>query len=171
MIIIIGIICSIYPFYLRDIPTIKIFLISLIWTVTTVFLLVVENNIKLEKQVILELLSRFFFVFAITIPFDIRDMKYDKKTLKTIPQIVGLKQAKVISLISLSLFLFVNVLQAYIKKIELLILAPIIITTIISALLVFSSNTRKSNFFFGFWIEGLSILLFSTLLLTNHFRY
>lgn len=170
-IIIIGIICGVYPFWLRKIPTIKIFLISLIWTITTALLLIIENNIKLETHVILEIFGRFFFVFAITIPFDIRDIKYDAKTLRTVPQLVGIRKSKIISVVSLCIFLLLNILQVCIKQVDLLHLQAIIITTIISATFIVISNTRKSDFFFGFWIDGLSALLFATLLLANQFRY
>ena len=51
------------------------------------------------------LLERFLFVFAITIPFDIRDMEIDiKEGLKTIPVIMGKKKAMMIANILLVLF-------------------------------------------------------------------
>ena len=84
IIVISGIISVSYPFGLREIPFSKIFIISLVWTVSTMLLLVLENNISFDSNITLHLIGRFLFVLAITIPFDIRDIKFDKDTnLKT----------------------------------------------------------------------------------------
>ncbi|MEE2953833.1 MAG: hypothetical protein VX347_01510 [Bacteroidota bacterium] len=169
--IIIGIISIIYPFYLRRIPKLKIYIISLAWAIITVLLLVIENNIPFGLSVLLEFSSRFLFVFAITIPFDIRDINYDSNKLKTIPQLAGVLRAKTISLSSLCLFLIINIWQYYNADIILPHLLGILFVSIISAILIYLSHPKKSNFFFGFWVEGLSILLFIALLLANQFRY
>ncbi len=70
----------------REIPYLKIFLIALVWAVTTVMLPVIQSGQPLITQHIALLLTeRFLFVFAITIPFDIRDIEADRLAgLKTI---------------------------------------------------------------------------------------
>ena len=158
-----------YPFYLRSIPRLKVFIISLVWSIITVGLLVIENDIQLEWSILLELFSRFFFILAITIPFDIRDIYYDSNRLQTIPQLFGLLNAKIISISSTLFFLSINTIQYYINVINSLSLLAIIFTSIISIVLILDSHPKKSHFFFGFWVEGLSALLFITLLLANHF--
>jgi hypothetical protein len=74
-------------FRLRDIPYSKIFLISFVWSASTVFLPIIQSSLTFNKaQVVILLAERFFFVFAITIPFDIRDIDADKQAgIKTIP--------------------------------------------------------------------------------------
>ena len=56
--------------------------------------LVIENNITISQNIFLHLISRFLFVFAITIPFDIRDLEYDAGKLRTIPLFFGEKKSK-----------------------------------------------------------------------------
>jgi 4-hydroxybenzoate polyprenyltransferase len=78
-------------FRLREVPFIKIFIISIVWSLTSIMLPAVEASVDLKSgNILLMMIERFLFVFAITIPFDIRDMESDGKSgLKTLPLIVG----------------------------------------------------------------------------------
>jgi hypothetical protein len=80
-----------HKFGLRHIPGLKPFLITLVWTLSCVLLPVLEAQdlhqtvINMRDTTIL-VAKRFLFIGALTIPFDIRDLFYDKQTgLKTIP--------------------------------------------------------------------------------------
>ena len=94
LIVIISFCSFMYPFILRTIPYIKIYLIALVWCLSTVLLTATENNLVISIDVILSLISRFLFIVAITIPFDIRDIKFDALTLKTIPMLFGVEMSK-----------------------------------------------------------------------------
>ena len=48
------------------------------------------------------------FIIAITIPFDIRDVEYDKKKTYTIPMLVGDKMAKKIAVFFITFFLIID---------------------------------------------------------------
>ena len=92
-----GVLSIFYPFGLRKIPFIKIFVISFVWTISSMLLLVLENNIPISQNIVLHLIARFLFVFAITIPFDIKDLKYDAQSLRTIPLFFGVSQSRFIA--------------------------------------------------------------------------
>ena len=100
-------------FRLREIPCLKIFLISFVWSVSTIFLPIIQSARTFTKATILVmLLERFLFVFAITIPFDIRDMQADtRQRLKTIPLLIGKKNSMIVANTALILFLAVCVLH------------------------------------------------------------
>lgn len=100
-------------FKLRQIPFLKIFLISLIWSTTTVMLPVIHNGgIFLNGHIVSMLIERFLFVFAITIPFDIRDMIADKSQgLKTIPLLIGVNKSTLIALLTLMLFIIISTIH------------------------------------------------------------
>jgi len=86
---------------LRDFPFIKIFLIALVWSVTSVLLPVTESGINLSerKDVWLVLCAQFIFILFITLPFDINDIETDKAcNMKTIPAVFGIKTSKYICL-------------------------------------------------------------------------
>ena len=155
-----GILSVSYPFRLRKIPFSKIFIISLVWTISTMLLLVLENKIPFNSNVIFYLLTRFLFVFAICIPFDIRDIKYDNIKLKTIPIVFGVSKSKLISFIILLLVIIVSTFQYWNDKLSIGFLIAIILSCIVSSVFINKSDEKMSDFFFSFWIESLSILLY-----------
>jgi 4-hydroxybenzoate polyprenyltransferase len=82
---------------LRDFPFIKIFLIALVWSVTSVLLPALETNIDfgMRKDVLVLWIAQFIFILFITLPFDINDSEVDKLTdVKTIPIVFGNKRSK-----------------------------------------------------------------------------
>ncbi len=159
-IVISGVLSILYPFGIRKVPFSKIFVISLVWTISTMLLLVLENKIEISQNIILHLLSRFLFVFAITIPFDIRDVKYDQNNLKTIPIVFGVKKSVIISLVSLLIseviFVYLNIKHS----LSLTIFIGIIPTYIFSIYLIINSSNKESDFYFSFWVESLSIIFY-----------
>ena len=102
-----------YLFRLREIPYLKIFLIAFVWSASTIFLPVIQAEGEIySAQVILLFAERFFFIFAITIPFDIRDMQADRKAgIKTIPLLVNQKKALALSYLSLSVCLIISIIH------------------------------------------------------------
>src|ERR1700741_275890 len=64
---------------LREIPLIKIFLISIVWAAATILLPIIQTDVKFNTTDIIAMLAeRFFFILAITIPFEIRDIEADQ---------------------------------------------------------------------------------------------
>jgi 4-hydroxybenzoate polyprenyltransferase len=98
---------------LRDIPYIKIFLIALVWSGVTILLPMIQADILFDPMnVILIFLERFIFVFAITLPFDIRDIEADKQEgLKTFPLLFDEKRSYLISYLSLLMFFIIAMIH------------------------------------------------------------
>ena len=165
-IILLGALSILYPFGLRKVPFSKIFIISLIWTTSTMLLLILEEEIIFSSNVIAHLLSRFLFVFAICIPFDIRDVKYDNIKLKTIPIVFGVSRSKLISFISLFFVIIISSLQYWNNKLSVGFFIAISLSCIVSSIFIKKSNEKKSDFFFSFWVESLSILLYLFLVIS-----
>ena len=99
-----------YFLRLREVPYLKIFLIAFVWSATTTLLPVIEADAKImETQVILLFVERFFFVFAIAIPFDIRDMQSDSDAgIKTIPMLINRNKALLFSYLSLTVSFLIS---------------------------------------------------------------
>ncbi|MBK7816761.1 MAG: UbiA family prenyltransferase [Sphingobacteriaceae bacterium] len=97
-------------FRLREIPYLKIFIISFTWSATTVLLPLIQTGQAFDTQhVSLILIERFVFVLAITIPFDIRDMEADRAAnTKTIPLLLGEKRSMIISYSCILIFLAIS---------------------------------------------------------------
>ena len=165
-----GVLSVLYPFRLRKIPFSKIFIISLVWTISSMFLLVLENNIPIDSNVVSHLIGRFLFVFAITIPFDIRDLKFDDKKLKTIPIIIGESRAKLLAVLILLIAEALYSIQYFANQISLQHLIGIIILFLVTSILIIKSSEEKTDFYYSICIESMSLLLylilgFSTLML------
>lgn len=89
---------------LRDIPALKIFMIACVWVMATVWIPLIEMdgfNVLKEPDFWMLSVERFLFVVAITIPFDIRDLKYDEPDKKTLPQLIGASKSVALSIILL----------------------------------------------------------------------
>jgi hypothetical protein len=88
---------------LRDLNWIKIFLIAIVWAYVTVILPILEVR-AVQWADLLILLERMVFIFMITLPFDIRDLKVDDfNNVKTIPAVYGIPKTMQLVLFS---FLF-----------------------------------------------------------------
>jgi 4-hydroxybenzoate polyprenyltransferase len=167
VIIIVGLLSVLYPFGLRKLPFSKIFIISFVWTVSTMLLLVLENNIPISQNIVLHLLSRFLFVFAITIPFDIRDLKYDAQNLQTIPLFFGILKARFIALFSLFICLVISVFQ-YLENVLISSnLLALILLYFMASIFIIKSDEYKCEMYFSFWVESLSIALYFFLAISS----
>jgi 4-hydroxybenzoate polyprenyltransferase len=98
---------------LRDLNWIKIFLIAIVWSYVTVILPILEVR-GVEWADLLILLERMIFIFMITLPFDIRDLKVDEfNKVKTIPAVYGIPKTMQLVLFSF-LFLMILVILNYV---------------------------------------------------------
>ena len=166
-VLLIAALSFLYPFGLRNIPFAKIFIISFVWATASMLFLVIENDITISQNIILHLVSRFLFVFAITIPFDIRDLKYDAGEIKTIPILFGFEKAKLIAVFSLFFCSVIAIFQQFQHQIKLSDFLALMLLYFLASLFIKKSNLNQNEMFFSFWVESLSIFsyLFLVILL------
>lgn len=158
-------------FGLRNIPGLKQFLITLVWTMSTVLLPILEaqdmniTNISLRDTTIL-LAKRFLFIAALTVPFDIRDLFEDRESgLKTIPVVIGEKRAYLFCQFLLAgyiilLFLYKN--NGFNTDFFALTL-----TAFLAGWLIFKSKWQRNEYYYFFYLDGVLILQYIFLLLFN----
>jgi len=84
---------------LRHVPFLKIFLIAFCWTLATVTLpAIAQGHTLLVPSTWWLTIERFIFIFAITLPFDVRDIQEDEGSkLQTLPMLVGVRNALILS--------------------------------------------------------------------------
>lgn len=137
---------------LRDIPTLKIFLIAFVWSATGTFLPWLNTEFYPKEIPWLLFVIYFLFVLAITLPFDIRDIYLDEPDKKTIPQRIGEGKTRVLSVILLigQLAIFSIVFGHW----------PALLTffTALSVFLILRSKSDTNDLYFSFVIDGLLIL-------------
>lgn len=140
---------------LRGIKGLKIYVIALVWVGVTVFIPLINNNFRINFDVIITAFQRFLFIMVLMFPFEIRDMQFDNLKLSTIPQKIGIKRTKVIGLLLLVGFFFLEFFKDEINSKSVTVL--ILISVITLLFLVFSEENR-AKYYSSFWVEGLPIL-------------
>jgi len=160
-----------WPFFVV-IPGLKQFLITLVWTMSTVLLPILEaqdmhlTNISLRDTTIL-LAKRFLFIGALTIPFDIRDLFEDRESgLKTVPVVVGEKRAYLFCQFLLAgyvilLFLYRN--NGFNAN-----FFALTATALLAGWLIFKSKWKRNEYYYFFYLDGVLILQFILLLALNY---
>lgn len=140
---------------LRGIKGLKIYVIALVWVGVTVFIPLINNNFRINFDVIITAFQRFLFIMVLMFPFEIRDMQFDNLKLSTIPQKIGIKRTKVIGLLLLVGFFFLEFFKDEINSKSVTVL--ILISVITLLFLVFSEENR-AKYYSSFWVESLPIL-------------
>lgn len=140
---------------LRSLGGFKIYVVALVWVGFTVLLPVMDAKIPLHWDIWILFLQRFIFVVVIILPFEIRDLQWDDKNLRTLPQVYGIKKTKRIGIVLTVIFFFLTFLRDGINEYE------VFLRCILSGIMIFvliSSKKMQSRYFVSFWVEGIPIL-------------
>ena len=99
-----------------------------------------------------------FFLFVVTysMPFEIRDLNYDSKELRTIPQIFGIKKSKYISYI-LS-FIFISI--SFINQSKNNDLISDVLISVILIFIIYGTKKNQTKYFSSFWVESVPVYWF-----------
>ncbi len=149
---------------LRDISGLKLFLITISWAGVTVLFPMINNNYLFTKDVWIIFFQRIIFLFAVTIPFDIRDLKYDTPEMKTIPQSIGIKKSKLLGSVLLLIFFLLDFTHFSVFEHSILTTSLI---TIISLVLLNFYTENINKYYTSFWMESLPIFWFLLSLAVN----
>lgn len=140
---------------LRNIGGLKIYVIALVWSGVTVFLPLINNAINISEDIIITAIQRFVIVIVLTLPFEIRDLQFDSLKLSTVPQKIGEKKTKIIGIILLILFFFIEIFKS---KIEFNNVVPLSIVVIMTLFLLMNAKKNQGKYYSSFWVEGVPIL-------------
>jgi 4-hydroxybenzoate polyprenyltransferase len=145
---------------LRDLSYLKIYLIALVWAFITVLLPYLDRNKSLSNINIWELfIERTCFIFALCLPFDIRDMDWDSQTnVKTIPLSIGEQKSKTMGIFALIIAcLMVILLKRTSFYTDVLCLKLWVIYALSAIILLKTHKNRPDSFFYGL-VDGMIIL-------------
>ncbi len=137
---------------LRDVPYLKMHLIAIVWCKALVFPVLLNNDY--ESTNLLFILIYFLFI-ALCIPFDIRDLNYDDTSLKTLPQLVGVINSK---LISITAFLFFVISSIELKP-DLIGYNVYILSIIIGFIILSFASEKRKTFYYSILIDGIILLI------------
>lgn len=143
---------------IRFIPGIKIFVIAFVWAGTVVFF-PVTSFVPFDVNHVIYFLGLMFFVVVLTLPFDIRDLAFDEKSIRTLPMLLGVKGVKVLGVFLLLLSLLIH---WYVFGND--GFYQFLITSLVLVFLLFFAKEEQSKYYASFWVEGIPILYYLLLL-------
>ncbi len=159
-----GLISTLYaiPFLpkaknLRSLGGFKIYVVAVVWVGFTSLLPVLDFKMPLTYDLWVLFAQRFILVLILILPFEIRDLQWDDKKLKTLPQVLGIQKTKMIGFVLIALFCLLTFLRDEVAPLE--IIMRLFLGSLLMAVFLLN-NTFKTNYLVSFWIEGIPILWF-----------
>lgn len=140
---------------LRGIKGLKIYVIALVWALTAVLLPLAQAEQHVYADAMLLGVQMFFWVIALTIPFELRDLQSDSPLLYTIPQLIGVRRAVQIGMV---LYALIFVLEGFKDELSYAMLLCWIVVSVFGVWALFKARKDQSLYFASFWVEGLPIL-------------
>ncbi len=147
---------------LRALVGMKIIIVAIVWAGVTLIIPLVNENVTLTNGIWIGFFQRILFVLVLTLPFEIRDLKYDELALGTLPQKVGMKSTKIIGILLLLLILLIEFLK---PEIDWVYTISLMLICGIMAVFLYFSEKEQSKYFASFWAESIPILWFVILML------
>ncbi|RRQ49349.1 hypothetical protein DZC72_01615 [Maribacter algicola] len=147
---------------LRNLGGLKIFMVALVWAGATVVLPALGSFKSISWDIWVETIQRFFFVLALLVPFEIRDLAYDDPGLRTLPQRFGVLWTKKIGVIFVLLFYVLTFLKDDVQEVEIIVKTVLFLGL---AVLMFSFGKDQRKYFASFWVEGIPIAWYFLLVL------
>lgn len=151
---------------LRNMPFAKIFMIALVWSSMGVILPWVHHHGWQWEARVWELFAlQFLYIFIITLPFDINDVRADKETgVKTIPIYIGIRKSKVLlSVLSVIYVILFSIWYVDFNKIsihEIVFLTGIIILIFSLLYKTIIRSNRAEKWQIMLWYDGSLILYY-----------
>ena len=141
---------------LRSWGGIKMFVVALVWSGTTVVLPALDSGEVAWWDTGVEAIRRFLLVFILIIPFEIRDLVYDDIELQTLPQRYGVGRTKIIgALLNMPLF-FLVLLKDSVRMSELVVAGMLFLAL---GFLMFFTRRKQKRYFSSLWVESIPIAL------------
>jgi len=149
---------------LRNVKLLKIFLIMYVWASTTVIFPVIGTGTGiLHRDVILLFIERAVFIFAITLPFDIRDYQSDiYGNLLTIPGLIGIRQTRLLAFVCILVFFTINVFHYPVWD---GILWAKLLSGLNALIVIYFARDGKHEYYFSGLVDGTMIVQFVLVLL------
>ena len=149
---------------LRSIASLKLFLIAFSWAGITVLLPLIHHDISISLNGWVVFVQRFLIMIALAIPFDIRDFKFDKEEIRTLPQTIGVKKSKYLGSAVLLLFFALEFLR---NSNDPTLISAFIVTISSFLLLIFAKKDQNRNYT-SFWVEAIPVYWYLIIIFFNN---
>ena len=141
----------------RNIPVIKVFIIALVWSLVVVLFPVVQLRQQISLDICVNMLEVFLLVIALMVPFEIRDVIYDARTLKTLPQILGVNSTKLLGVLLCGIVFILEVICFGIDY-------RLTVILFVLSFVILRSKESQEKYYCSFFVEAIPILWLMLLL-------
>lgn len=133
-------------------------LLSFVWAFSTVIIPLAEQNIDLLSPfVVKQVLCRFLFMFALCVPFEIRDMETDKlNKVKTFPIVFGSGFTKKIGI----LFLLFEVFLHHAMNLPIKMIFALDLSSLFAISWILIMKNQKVRYFYKLFVDGTMVIRF-----------
>jgi hypothetical protein len=146
----------------RNWAGVKIYIVALCWVGVTLVLPILNAEIAINSDFYLKCIQRFILIFTLILIFEIIDLANDDPHLQTVPQQIGVKRTKILGLLLLIPFCFLEFLKINFDQKQLIV--NLILVCIIALFLLFA-NEKRSKYYTSFWVESIPIVWWLLLVL------
>jgi len=144
---------------LRRMPGVKLFLIAGSWAYLT-FAIPYWMQGAVDRGFFAgEFIFRTLLIMGLTIPFDIRDLARDEKSMRTVPQVFGPANSIALSVIALFSYQVWVLLQFFFYGQHWSHSLALFLALEIGIRLIRALKTNRSEFQVNFWIESIPIIM------------
>ena len=144
---------------LRRVPMMKVLLIAAVWVIAVVAIPIEYDASDHQLFTIAATACmRMPLFMALAIAFDIRDTLFDPSSLRTAPQVFGVRGAKVLALLLLiSSALFEHI---FLRRLDYIASAwMVLIGYLFAAVLIAFASPKRGAFYFGILVDGVLLLI------------
>ena len=155
--------------WLRKIAVGKTIFLAFAWAHVTALLPLVIHLKQLESQHVWFVVNRFFYIYAICILFDYRDVEEDRRDgIKSL--ITYLDEKGINALFWGSMLIFLASSIILLKYFSFMVIGALLVPGVILSLLYYPSKKNFSDYLYYFVLDGLMMLSLPLLLLTKFAR-
>ncbi len=141
---------------LRDIGVIKIILISLVWSMIVILGILETHDWSAISVIFME---HFFFIFALTIPFDVRDQALDNKAqVSNLANNIGLPNTRKLLIASLLLCVLMSTVSFQREVYSLPIYVSVVILNLVTYISTHNFKKDYSSLYYLLYLDGFILI-------------
>ncbi|MCC9041678.1 hypothetical protein LNQ81_03035 [Myroides sp. M-43] len=140
---------------LRNLAGLKVYIVCLCWATVTLIVPVMNADIPISWDIVVKFIQRFILVFILIGIFEVVDLQYDDKYLKTLPQMLGIANTKWLLGLLLIPFYVIEFFKVGYQPIQ--AWNNLLIVSLTLFFIVYASP-KRTKFFTLFWVESVPII-------------
>jgi hypothetical protein len=151
---------------LRSLAGIKIYIVALCWAGVTTLMPLLNAGVDLGQDAWLKFCQRFLLTIILILIFEIIDLAEDNPSLKTVPQKIGVKNTRVLNIILLAIFYYLEFLKTHTDFNQLKVNVMLVLAV---GLFTVGATPERNKYYTLFWVESVPVFWLGLLYLVSAF--